>query len=52
MSILGILACEILELEFAYLLNSDRDIDRITVLENSRSARMFGALESAETQND
>ncbi len=51
MAILGILTCEILELEFAYLLNSDKDIARITVLENSRSVRMLDAFESAETQN-
>jgi len=46
MGVLGILTCEILELEFAHLLNIDRDIARITVLENSRSARMLEALES------
>jgi hypothetical protein len=46
MAILGILTCEILELEFAYLLNADRDVSRITVLENSRSARLLEALES------
>ena len=40
MGVLGILTCEILELEFAYLLNSDQDIARITVLENGRSARI------------
>jgi len=47
MAVLGILTCEILELEFAYLLDSDKDIARITVLENSRSARMLEAIESA-----
>ena len=46
MGTLGILTCEILELEFAYLLNPDKDISRITVLENSRSARILEALES------
>ena len=51
MAILGILTCEILELEFAYLLNSDKDIARITVLENSRSVRMLDELGSAETRN-
>ena len=51
MSVLGILTCEILELEFAYLLNTDKNIDRISVLENSRSARMLAALESAKTLN-
>ena len=51
MAILGILTCEILELEFAYLLNSDTDIDRLTVLENSRSVRMLDELQSGGTQN-
>ena len=51
MGVLGILTCEILELEFAYLLNSDTDIDRGTILENSRSVRMLDELESGETQN-
>jgi hypothetical protein len=51
MGVLGILTCEILELEFAYLLNSDKNITRITVLDNSRSVRMLEAFESAKTQN-
>jgi hypothetical protein len=51
MAILGILTCEILELEFAYLLNSDKDIARITVLENNRSDRMLAELASGETPN-
>ena len=51
MAILGILTCEILELEFAYLLNADKDIDSITVLENSRSVRMLNELESRGIQN-
>jgi hypothetical protein len=46
MSVLGILTCEILELEFAYLLSSDKDIARITVVKNSRSVRMLDELES------
>jgi hypothetical protein len=50
MAVLGILTCEILELEFAYLLNSDEDIDRITVLENSHSARMLDEFESSATR--
>jgi hypothetical protein len=49
MGVLGILTCEILELEFAYLLTSDKSIARITVLKNSRSIRMLEALESAKT---
>ena len=51
MSVLGILTCEILELEFAYLLNTDKDITRITVLENSRTTRMLEALESTGSVN-
>ena len=51
MATLGILTCEILELEFAYVLNSDRDVDRITVLDNERSKRIFDALESGKNQN-
>ena len=51
MSVLGILTCEILELEFAHLLNSDNDITRVTVLESNRSLRMIDALESAGSQN-
>jgi hypothetical protein len=46
MGILGILTCEILELEFAYLFNTDKNVSRITVLENSRSARLLEALDS------
>ncbi len=51
MAVLGILTCEILELEFAYLLNSDKEIARITVLENSRSVCLLDALESAKKRN-
>jgi hypothetical protein len=51
MAVLGILTCEILELEFAYLLNSDEDIARITVLGNNWSATLLDALESASTPN-
>jgi hypothetical protein len=41
MSVLGILTCEILELEFAHLVRSDQDVQRITVLEDERSARFL-----------
>ena len=51
MSVLGILTCEILELEFAHLLKTDKDIERITVLENMRSARLIDALESKMNGN-
>ena len=50
MATLGILTCEILELEFAYLLNSDDNITRITVLENNHSLRLLDALESTESR--
>ena len=50
MGVLGILSCEILELEFAYLLNSDSDITRITILENNRSARLLEALVEVSSQ--
>ncbi len=46
MGILGILTCEILELEFAELLAADKDVGRITVLEDERSANLIAALES------
>jgi hypothetical protein len=46
MSVLGILTCEILEMEFAYLLFEDPDLERITVLDDERSARMIQGLES------
>lgn len=51
MATLGILTCEILELEFAHLLNSDQDVARITVLANNRSLCMLDALESMAVQN-
>lgn len=37
MAVLGIVTCEVLELEFAYLLANDTDVDKITVLENGCS---------------
>ena len=51
MGILGIITCEILELEFAHLLKIDKDINRITVLENDRSTRLINALESKVNGN-
>jgi hypothetical protein len=44
MGILGILTCEILELEFADLLRKDKEVNRITVLENKLSERLIAAL--------
>ena len=49
MGILGILTCEILELEFADLLAKDKAVGRITVLEDKRSERLIAALESNST---
>jgi len=49
MSTLGILTCEILELEFAYLLKTDPNIERITIVENQHSQRLIEALASAGT---
>jgi hypothetical protein len=46
MAVLGILTCEILELEFAHLLARDPDLKRITILEDTRSARLIEALEA------
>ena len=46
MAVLGVLTCEILELEFAHLLVKDPEVARITVLEDSRSARFIEALNS------
>jgi len=51
MAVLGILTCEILELEFAYLLDKDSEVARITILEDTRSARLIEALESNGTKN-
>ena len=51
MGILGILTCEILELEFAYLLATDTDVSRITVLEDERSVRLIEALKTGRTPN-
>jgi len=47
MAALGILTCEILELEFAHLLNTDGEIDRISVVEDSRSDHMLAILDGA-----
>lgn len=46
MAVLGILTCEILELEFAHLLTGDPDIARITVLDDPYSARFIQAVEA------
>jgi hypothetical protein len=51
MAILGVLTCEILELEFARLLATDKDVRRVTVLEDERSANFIAALESVKKDN-
>ena len=51
MGVLGILTCEILELEFARLLAADKEVSRITVLEDERSANFINALESIKEDN-
>jgi hypothetical protein len=51
MGILGILTCEILELEFAQLVGNDPELARITVLEDERSARLLEVLESKNVKN-
>lgn len=51
MGVLGILTCEILELEFAHLLGTDPDVSQVTVLEDAQSARLIEALESRGFQN-
>jgi hypothetical protein len=48
MAVLGVLTCEILELEFAHLLATDPEVARVTVLEDSRSARLIEALASED----
>jgi hypothetical protein len=51
MGVLGILTCEILELEFARLLATDKELSSITVLEDKRSANFIAALESIKKDN-
>lgn len=46
MTVLGILTCEILELEFAHLLANDQKIAGVTVVEDAYSQGFIQALES------
>jgi len=46
MGTLGILTCEILELEFAELVGKDSELAQVTVLEDEHSARLLEFLES------
>lgn len=41
MGVLGVITCEILELEFAHLLVTDRELSRITILSDEWSRRMI-----------
>lgn len=45
MGTLGLITCEMLELEFAWLLAGDPDVQRIAIVENARSRRFVEALE-------
>ncbi len=45
MAVLGVLICEILELEFAHLLAADPDVGAVTVLEDDFSQQFLSALE-------
>jgi hypothetical protein len=49
MAVLGIITCEILELEFAQLLEDDTEITAISVLADSHSAHLIQLLESRKT---
>jgi hypothetical protein len=51
MGVIGIITCEILELEFVYILATDPEVFRVTVLEDARSARLIEALESRGLRN-
>jgi hypothetical protein len=51
MAVIGILTCEILEFEFAHLLESDPDVARLTVLEDERSWRLIDKLRANGLQN-
>ena len=46
MAVLGIITCEILELECAHLLSTDPEIAGVTVVEDAHSAGFIEALES------
>jgi hypothetical protein len=48
MAILGIIACEILELEVAHLLSMDPEVTGVTVVEDAHSTGFIEALESMD----
>ena len=48
MAVLGVICCEVLELEFAHLLASDGELAQITVLEDGRSERLLSSLDALD----
>jgi hypothetical protein len=46
MGVLGVITCEILEQEFAYLLSMDPDVAEVTVVEDASSLEFIETLES------
>jgi hypothetical protein len=48
MAVLGVITCEILELEFSHLFSIDKDIDGITVIADKYSLAMIAALEALD----
>lgn len=51
MAVIGVMTCEVLELEFARLLGEDAEIGRVSVLENRQSARLIELLEAQPIHN-
>ncbi len=49
MPVIGVITCQILELEFTHLLSQDRDISAITVLADRHSLGMIAALASKDS---
>ncbi len=49
MTILGLIACQVLELEIAHLLACDPRVDRVVVLETAESRRLARVLEGSRT---
>lgn len=49
--VVGIITCQVLELEFAWLLASDRELGGVTVLEDPASHGLIQALERGECRN-
>ena len=45
MAVLGVLTCEILELELGHLLGAEKEVGRITVLDEEGSARLLATLD-------